>query len=175
LASVAAEEADLGTGSLLVEEFFTLVGGISQPTLRKWVVRYKDSGERPQQVSCTLRGDEARLHQIFANLLSNGLKFTPSEGSVTAQLRKVNASAVVVVKNTGKGITPEFLPHIFERFSQEEASAAENRGLGLGLPICKHLVELHGGSISAESEGLDRGAAIKVELPAIASRRPLLS
>jgi signal transduction histidine kinase/CheY-like chemotaxis protein len=127
--------------------------------------------EIPQQVSCTVRGDEARLHQIFANLLSNGLKFTPREGSVTVQLTKVNARAVVVVKDTGKGITPEFLPHIFERFSQDEASAAENRGLGLGLPICKHLVELHGGSISAESEGLGRGAAIKVELPAIASRR----
>jgi signal transduction histidine kinase len=72
------------------------------------VVRYKDSGEIPQQVSYTVRGDEARLHQIFANLLSNGLKFTPSEGSVIVQLRKVNASAVVVVKDTGKGITPEF-------------------------------------------------------------------
>ena len=107
----------------------------------------------------------------FANLLSNGLKFTPSEGSVTVQLRKVNASAVVVVKDTGKGISPEFLPHIFERYSQDEASAAENRGLGLGLAICKHLVELHGGSISAESEGLGRGAAIRVELPAITSRR----
>jgi signal transduction histidine kinase/CheY-like chemotaxis protein len=133
-------------------------------------VTLQSSVEIPQQVSCTVRGDEARLHQIFANLLSNGLKFTPREGSVTVQLRKVNASAVVVVKDTGKGITPELLPHIFERFSQDEASAAENRGLGLGLPICKHLVELHGGSISAESEGLGRGATIKVELPAIASR-----
>jgi CheY-like chemotaxis protein len=102
--------------------------------------------------------------------LSNSLKFTPSEGSVTVQLRKVNASAVVVVKDTGKGISPEFLPHIFERYSQDEASAAENRGLGLGLAICKHLVELHGGSISAESEGLGRGAAIRVELPAITTR-----
>jgi signal transduction histidine kinase len=126
--------------------------------------------EVPEEDSCTVWGDEARLHQILANLLSNALKFTPSRGSVTVELRKAQASAIVVVKDTGKGIVPEFLPHIFKRFSQDEASARENDGLGLGLAICKHLVELHGGSISAESEGPGRGAVIKVEMPAIASK-----
>ncbi len=126
--------------------------------------------EVPEEVSCRVWGDEARLHQILANLLSNGLKFTPTGGSVTLQLRKAQASAIVVVKDTGKGISREFLPHIFKRFSQDEASSRENRGLGLGLAICKHLVELHGGSISAESEGPSRGATIKVELPAMASK-----
>jgi signal transduction histidine kinase/ActR/RegA family two-component response regulator len=125
--------------------------------------------EIPEEVSCTVWGDESRLHQVLANLLSNALKFTPSGGSVIVQLRKVRASVIIVVKDTGKGISPKFLPHIFKRFSQDEASAAENRGLGLGLAICKHLVELHSGSIIAESEGLGRGATIKVELPAIAS------
>ena len=71
---------------------------------------------------------------------------------------------MLVIKDTGKGISPEFLPHIFERFSRE---GGENPGLGLGLAICKHLVELHGGSISAESEGPGRGAMIKLELPAM--------
>jgi signal transduction histidine kinase/CheY-like chemotaxis protein len=126
--------------------------------------------EVPEEVGCRVRGDGARLHQILANLLSNALKFTPTGGSVTVQLRKAQASAIVVVKDTGKGISPEFLLHIFKPFYQDEESSRENRGLGLGLAICKHLVELHGGSISAESEGLGRGAMIKVELPVIASK-----
>jgi CheY-like chemotaxis protein len=75
-----------------------------------------------------------------------------------------------VVKDTGRGISPEFLPHIFERFSQDGASSRENGGMGLGLAICKHLVELHGGSISAESAGPGRGAMIKVKLRTIASK-----
>jgi CheY-like chemotaxis protein len=83
------------------------------------------------------------------------------------QLTKAQATkAMLVVKDTGKGISPEFLPHIFERFFRE---GAENLGLGLGLAICKHLVELHGGSISAESEGPGRGTLIRVELPMKAS------
>jgi signal transduction histidine kinase/CheY-like chemotaxis protein len=126
--------------------------------------------EVPEELGCRVRGDGARLHQILANLLSNALKFTPRGGSVTVQLRKAQASAIVVVKDTGKGISTEFLPHIFKRFYQDEESSRENRGLGLGLAICKHLVELHGGSISAESEGPGRGAMIKVELPVIASK-----
>jgi signal transduction histidine kinase/CheY-like chemotaxis protein len=127
--------------------------------------------EVPEEVSCTVWGDEARLHQILANLLSNALKFTPSGGSVTVRLRKTQANTIVEVKDTGKGISPEFLPRIFERFSRDEASARENRGLGLGLAICKHLVELHSGSIVAQSEGPNRGAMIKVELPAKASEQ----
>jgi signal transduction histidine kinase/ActR/RegA family two-component response regulator len=125
--------------------------------------------EVPEQVSCRVRGDEARLHQILANLLNNALKFTPSGGTVTVQLRKVEANAIIVVKDTGRGISPEFLPHIFKRFSQYATGEVENRGLGLGLAICKHLVGLHSGSIIAESEGLGRGAIIKVVLPTIAS------
>ena len=125
--------------------------------------------EIPEAVSCTVLGDEARLHQILGNLLGNSLKFTPGGGSVTVQLRKTRANAIIVVKDTGKGISPEFLPHIFKRFAQDGASSRENGGLGLGLAICKHLVELHGGSISAESEGPGRGAMIKVKLRTIAS------
>ena len=126
--------------------------------------------EIPEAVSCMVLGDEARLHQILGNLLGNSLKFTPSGGSVTVQLRKTRASAIIVVKDTGKGISPEFLPHIFKRFSQDGTSSREKGGLGLGLAICKHLVELHGGSISAESAGPDRGAMIKVKLRTIDSK-----
>jgi CheY-like chemotaxis protein len=102
--------------------------------------------------------------------LSNALKFTPERGSVTVQLRKAQASAILVVKDTGKGISPEFLPHVFERFSQDQASSRDNSGLGLGLAICKHLVELHRGSISAHSEGPGCGTKIMVELPILASK-----
>ena len=126
--------------------------------------------EIPETVSCMVLGDEARLHQILGNLLGNSLKFTPSGGSATVQLRKTRASAIIVVKDTGKGISPEFLPHIFKRFSQDGTSSREKGGLGLGLAICKHLVELHGGSISAESAGPGRGAMIKVKLRTIDSK-----
>jgi signal transduction histidine kinase len=126
--------------------------------------------EIPEAVSCMVLGDEARLHQILGNLLGNSLKFTPSGGSVTVQLRKTRASAIIVVKDTGKGISPEFLPHIFKRFSQDGTSSREKGGLGLGLAICKHLVELHGGSISAESAGPGRGAMIKVKLRTMDSK-----
>jgi signal transduction histidine kinase/CheY-like chemotaxis protein len=124
----------------------------------------------PEEVSCRVWGDEARLHQILANLLSNALKFTPGGGSVTVRLRKAQTSAILVVKDTGKGISPEFLPHVFKRFSQDESSSRDNSGLGLGLAICKHLVELHNGSISAHSEGPGCGAKIMVELPILASK-----
>src|SRR6202162_4361418 len=126
--------------------------------------------EIPEAVSCMVLGDEARLHQILGNLLGNSLKFTPSGGSVTVQLRKTRASAIIVVKDTGKGISPEFLPHIFKRFSQDGTSSSEKGGLGLGLAISRQLVELHGGSISAESAGPGRGAMIKVKLRTIDSK-----
>jgi signal transduction histidine kinase/CheY-like chemotaxis protein len=129
--------------------------------------------EIPPEIECRIWGDEARLHQILANLLNNALKFTPGGGSVSVQLRKTQATAIIVVKDTGKGISPEFLPHIFERFSRDGSNSVENRGLGLGLAICKHLVELHGGSISAESEGRGRGAMIKVELPTMTASHSL--
>ena len=129
-------------------------------------IALESSVEVPKEVDCKVWGDEARLHQILANLLSNALKFTPEGGSVSIQLKQAQAKAIVVVRDTGKGISPEFLPYIFERFAQEISE--EGGGLGLGLAICKDLVKLHGGSISAESEGPGRGTMIKVELPVIA-------
>jgi Histidine kinase-, DNA gyrase B-, and HSP90-like ATPase len=126
-----------------------------------------------EAVPCTVLGDEARLHQIPGNLLGNSLKFTPGGGSVTVQLRKTRTNAIIVVRYTGQGISPDFLPHIFKRFSQDEAGSRENGGMGLGLAICKYLVELHGGSINAESAGRGRGATIKVKLRIIESKSDL--
>jgi signal transduction histidine kinase len=101
-------------------------------------------------------GDEVSLQRILANILSNALKFTPDGGTVTVHLGKAQATAILAVKDTGIGMSPDFVPHAFEQFAQAKSSTQEPRGLGLGLAICKHLVELHNGSISAESEGLGR-------------------
>jgi signal transduction histidine kinase/ActR/RegA family two-component response regulator len=129
--------------------------------------------EIPEAVGCTVSGDEARLQQILGNLLANSLKFTPRGGSVNVQLKKTRANATIVVKDTGKGISPQFLPHVFKRFSQGGARPGEEGGLGLGLAICKHLIELHGGSINASSAGPGRGAVIKLKLRTIASKGAL--
>lgn len=113
-----------------------------------------------------LSGDPERIQQIVWNLLSNAIKFTPSGGDVQLRLERAGADAEIIVSDTGVGISPEFLPHVFERFRQEEGGA-ERRfgGLGLGLAIVRHLVELHGGSVRAESAGVGRGATFRVRLP----------
>jgi len=112
-------------------------------------------------------GDPDRLRQVVLNLLVNAVKFTPSRGSVTVRTDATQRSQIgVTVADTGKGISTDFLPHVFERFRQAEGSTTrQHGGLGLGLAIVKHLVELHGGTITAESEGEGRGATFVVRLP----------
>lgn len=118
-------------------------------------------------------GDPTRLQQIFWNLLSNAVKFTPRGGRVQIVLERVNSHVEIVVSDSGQGIEPAFLPHVFDRFRQQDADAnRQHGGLGLGLSIVRHLVELHGGSIYARSEGEGTGAEFVVSLPlrAVASR-----
>jgi signal transduction histidine kinase/heme-degrading monooxygenase HmoA len=112
-------------------------------------------------------GDAMRLQQLFSNLLVNAVKFTPPGGSVELRARGDKERVVVAVTDTGQGIRPEFLPHVFERFAQEETgtSARRHGGLGLGLSIVRHLVEAHGGSVAAHSDGEGLGAAFTVTLP----------
>lgn len=113
-----------------------------------------------------LVGDAARIQQVVTNLLSNGVKFTPPGGRVEVRTLANDAEVRLVVRDTGRGIPPEFLPSMFERFRQADASITRRHGgLGLGLSIAKQIVELHGGTIAAESEGLDRGATFIVTLP----------
>jgi PAS domain S-box-containing protein len=118
-------------------------------------------------------GDAKRLQQIIWNLISNALRFTPPGGSVGVELSEGGANNVrVKITDTGAGIAPEFLPHLFERFSQADSSTTrQHGGLGLGLAIVRHLVELHGGSVKAESEGRGTGATFTVELPKLAVGR----
>jgi PAS domain S-box-containing protein len=111
-------------------------------------------------------GDPNRLQQVIWNLLSNAIKFTPEGGQIHIHLDKVNSQARIQVKDTGKGISSDFLPHIFEYFRQADSSMTRTQGgLGLGLAIVHHLVELHGGFIYAESPGEGQGATFTVMLP----------
>ncbi len=116
-------------------------------------------------------GDGMRLQQIVWNLLSNAIKFTPRGGRVTVRLNRENSRVVLSVTDTGEGISPEFLPYIFDRFRQAEStSRRQHGGLGLGLAIVRHLVEAHGGTINAASEGIRKGATFTVTFPLLAVR-----
>jgi signal transduction histidine kinase/CheY-like chemotaxis protein len=121
-------------------------------------------------------GDPQRIQQVVWNLLSNSIKFTPRGGRIDVVLRRVSSHIEIRVTDSGIGIPPEFLPHVFERFRQADSSTTRKHGgLGLGLSIVKHLVELHGGSVVADSAGEGRGAAMTVALPIRASREDEVS
>jgi PAS domain S-box-containing protein len=116
-------------------------------------------------------GDAARLQQVFVNLLSNGVKFTPSGGQVDVSVCRQGAEVLVTVRDTGRGISPDFLPYVFDRFRQADGGITRTKGgLGLGLAIVRHLVELHGGTVTVDSAGENRGATFGVRLPALADR-----
>jgi signal transduction histidine kinase len=119
-------------------------------------------GDEPVEIV----GDAMRLQQVVWNLLQNAIKFTPAGGRVELRLERDDKQARIVVSDTGKGIEPEFLPHIFDRFSQSDMSQTRRHGgLGLGLALVKQLVELHGGTIEAASAGAGAGATFTVTLP----------
>lgn len=116
--------------------------------------------------ACLVSGDSERLHQFVWNLLANAIKFTPKQGRVEVQLECISSSAVLTVSDTGKGISPDFLPYVFECFRQaERATTRFYGGLGLGLAIVKHLVEMHGGTVCADSPGEGQGTTFTVRIP----------
>ena len=115
--------------------------------------------------------DSARLHQIIWNLLSNAVKFTPNGGRINVRVEQDGTDARVTVKDTGQGIDSEFLPSVFDRFRQADSSTTRSfGGLGLGLAIVRHLVELHGGTVSAQSDGVNKGATFSATFPLLADR-----
>jgi len=115
-------------------------------------------------------GDAGRLQQVVWNLLSNAVKFTPAGGQITVELSQVGTNAQIQVRDTGKGINPQFLPYVFEHFRQEDgATTRKFGGLGLGLAIARQIVEMHGGHVAVESDGDGQGATFTVQIP-IASR-----
>lgn len=114
-----------------------------------------------------VRADVERLQQVFWNLLANAVKFTPAQGTIDVHLRQEDSLAEVRIEDNGPGVPLEFLPHIFERFSQADGSSTRKHGgLGLGLAIVRHLVELHGGTVSARNRDGNGGAVLSVSLPA---------
>jgi chemotaxis methyl-accepting protein methylase/signal transduction histidine kinase/chemotaxis response regulator CheB len=146
----------------LAEVVKAALEGVAMPAARK-----------PVKLTVTLDatlgrlwGNAMRLQQVVSNLLTNAVKFTPENGEVTVTLERADGRALLKVSDTGRGIEPKFLPHLFRRFSQEDSSVTRSYGgLGLGLAIAHHLVELHGGTIQAESAGAGKGATFLVSLP----------
>ena len=134
-----------------------------RPALAAKHIDLRTTSLRP---AVAVSGDLHRLQQVFWNLLSNAVKFTPEGGRIDVILDRTNSHVQVRVRDTGCGIEPDFLPYVFDRFRQgSDADAKRLAGLGLGLAIARHLVELHGGTIRAESAGSGCGALFAVELP----------
>jgi PAS domain S-box-containing protein len=122
--------------------------------------------------SCTVMGDTYRLQQVVWNLLANAVKFTPKGGRVQVLVERRDSSAEITISDTGQGISPDFQPHVFERFRQADGGTTRaHGGLGLGLSIVRQLVEMHGGTVSVFSEGEGRGASFTVRLPLAETRR----
>ena len=123
----------------------------------------------------SVNGDPSRLKQVFWNLLSNAIKFTPAGGEVDVDVRRRDGSAEIVVRDRGEGIDAKFLPHVFDRFRQADASTTRRHGgLGIGLSIVASLVDAHGGGVRAESRGLGKGSTFTVTLPLIEAREIVL-
>ncbi len=154
--SLQMREVELGPIVTLAAESLRLVAQNKNVTLSLALER------GPMRVL----GDADRLQQVLWNLLSNAVKFTPSGGRVSVKLNREDSTAHIVVADTGIGITPEFLPFVFDRFRQADAtSTRQHSGMGLGLAIVRHTVTMHGGTVDADSAGLDRGATFTVRLP----------
>jgi signal transduction histidine kinase/CheY-like chemotaxis protein len=146
------------------------LGSIINAAMESLRLAAGSKGIRLQMESATqsrpVSGDPDRLQQVIWNLMSNSIKFTPAGGNVLVQLEELGSHMQLTVSDSGKGITAEFLPHVFNRFSQADSSITRKQGgLGLGLAIVRHLVELHGGTIRAQSPGEGQGATFVVRLP----------
>ena len=119
----------------------------------------------PAAAATIIHADESRLSQAITNLLTNSIKFSPQNSKVTVAADRTESNLTIAVIDQGVGIKPEFLPDVFERFRQDESTGARSKGLGLGLAIVRNLVELHGGSVKAESEGENKGSTFTITLP----------
>ncbi len=132
----------------------------------KGIVIVPDFSPEADQTSFQITGDPDRLQQVVWNILSNAIKFTPEGGCVWVELRRGGPGVQIIVRDTGQGISPDLLPYIFDRFKQADSSVSRRfGGLGLGLALVKHLVELHGGTVLVESQGEGQGATFTVSLP----------
>lgn len=166
------DHARLAAGKLRVElepvdaraVLEAVIEGVEPTAHAKSIALERELGTDPLSISA----DAQRLQQVFWNVLNNAVKFTPAGGRVRATMRRANGWIEAAVADTGKGITPEFLPYVFETFRQEEGRVERGEGgLGLGMSITRQLIELHGGSISAASPGPDQGSTFTIRMPAL--------
>jgi PAS domain S-box-containing protein len=165
------------TGKLRLDVRPVSLSSIIEAAVDTAVPAAEAKGIRLQRVidssPATVSGDPGRLQQVVWNLVSNAIKFTSKGGRVLVRLERVNSHVEIVVSDTGKGIRPELLPYVFDRFRQADSSSTRaHAGLGLGLAIVRHLVELHGGTVQAESGGEGQGATFTVNLPLMPMRVP---
>jgi PAS domain S-box-containing protein len=170
LSSIAAGKTQLLPEYLDLSELVGLSAEAWRPTAATAKIEVVASFDGP----VLIYGDRERLNQVFSNLMANAIKFTPQGGRVSVSVGRNRSDAYLVVTDTGRGIEPDFLPHIFEKFRQAEKSTTRTvGGVGLGLAIVRSLVELHGGQVRVESEGAGRGACFTITLPlASAAPRP---
>jgi two-component system CheB/CheR fusion protein len=164
--TIAPEEVDLaGVVTAALEN----VSALAQTKAVRFAVDVKPG-------IATVFADPVRMLQVVSNLLTNAVKFSPQDGRVAVALTTVDGNAAVCVSDEGRGIAPEFLPHVFDRFTQQDSSTTRKfGGLGLGLAIVRHIVDLHGGTVRAESAGAGKGATFWVTLPLIAASRAAAS
>lgn len=146
---------------LVHEAVEVAIQGVRLPAELKQITLVVPSSYEPVPIE----GDPVRLQQVFWNLLTNAIKFTQPGGTVTVEMRVQPETVCIEVRDTGRGISAEFLPRVFDRYAQEGSGKREHPGLGLGLSIARTIVELHGGSISARSSGAGMGASFSVTLP----------
>ncbi|MGH9936543.1 MAG: ATP-binding response regulator, partial [Blastocatellia bacterium] len=159
----------LDTQPVAIEHIFHAAVDVIRPSAEAKGIVLSEEVEAPDGV---VLGDANRLQQAIWNLLSNAVKFTAEGGRIEARLGRAEGQIEIAVKDTGIGIDPKFLPHVFDRFRQADASSTrEYGGLGIGLAIVQHIVEMHGGGVSASSDGKGQGATFKIRLPVVSSRR----
>lgn len=170
LVSDLLDISQMVVGKLRLEMRPLDVGELVERQVQSWMPSFKDKGLHVKTcLSPTMLqvdADPERLMQVFGNLLMNAIKFTPPGGHVSISTIDAGSHVEIIVEDTGQGISPQFLPYIFETFRQEDGSYSRRfGGLGLGLAIARHITELHGGSVKAESPGLGHGATFTISLP----------
>lgn len=159
------------SGTMRLDVHPVEVAGVVQATLQALQPAADSKGVQlvasVNPATTPIMAEARRLQQVLTNLVNNAIKFTPTGGRVEVRIQRVGGDVQFTVEDNGQGISPEFLPHVFERFRQQDSTTTRSAfGLGLGLSIAKHLVELHGGTITAASDGVGCGATFVVRLPA---------
>jgi signal transduction histidine kinase len=159
----AAGKIELHTEAVVLQDLVALAVEACRPSIDE---RAHTLHQLMPDVPIHFQGDPVRLRQVFVNLIENAAKYTPRGGTIWVKATTENSEAVVRVQDTGMGIAPEVMPHIFELFTQADFARQAQRGLGIGLSVVKETVALHRGTVQATSDGIGKGSEFTVRLPA---------